>query len=196
MAQVKKKLPHALRQEQLLEVAMGIVREHGAEALKLGYVAERAGVSKPVVYDHFGSRGGLLIALYKAIDQQQVTELKRVLEQPPSTLEQTAKLLSESYMRCYASAGPEWHSVAAALRAHGKLNAIHQELLDGYVQIYYDALAPYACQAVDALHLSCVGIIGAAEAISREMLMENVSSEEAATTMSAIIMGAMVMHQG
>jgi AcrR family transcriptional regulator len=57
---------------QLLDVAWQLVREEGTEALTLGRLAERAGVTKPVVYDHFVTRAGLLAALYEDFDARQI----------------------------------------------------------------------------------------------------------------------------
>ncbi|RKH92133.1 TetR/AcrR family transcriptional regulator, partial [Corallococcus sp. AB038B] len=70
-----RKLPKAQRREQLLDIAQTIVREEGTDALTLGYLAERAGVSKPIAYEHFKTRSGLLIALYAQIDARQVSAL-------------------------------------------------------------------------------------------------------------------------
>ena len=36
-----------------MNTAWQLVREEGTEALTLGRLAERSGVTKPVVYDHF-----------------------------------------------------------------------------------------------------------------------------------------------
>ncbi|MCO3771117.1 helix-turn-helix transcriptional regulator, partial [Pseudomonas aeruginosa] len=60
----RRRLSRDERQRQLLEVAWRLVREEGTEALTLGRLAEQAGVTKPVVYDHFGTRARLLAALY------------------------------------------------------------------------------------------------------------------------------------
>ena len=43
------------RREQLLAAATGIVRISGIEALTMAALAEQAGVSKPVVYEHFSN---------------------------------------------------------------------------------------------------------------------------------------------
>jgi AcrR family transcriptional regulator len=48
---VVKRLRKEDRRVQLLEVARGIVRQQGTEALTLGYLAERANVTKPIPYD-------------------------------------------------------------------------------------------------------------------------------------------------
>ena len=45
---------------------MAVVAESGADALTMGSLADRAGISKPVVYEHFRRRSGLLIAQYPA----------------------------------------------------------------------------------------------------------------------------------
>lgn len=60
-----RRLPRAERQRQLLEMALAIVRQEGTDQLTQGHLAVRVGISKPVVYDHFGDRSGLLIALYR-----------------------------------------------------------------------------------------------------------------------------------
>jgi AcrR family transcriptional regulator len=47
------------RREQLVGVARGLFAEKGFEATSIEEIAERAGVSKPVVYQHFGGKEGL-----------------------------------------------------------------------------------------------------------------------------------------
>jgi AcrR family transcriptional regulator len=64
---------------QLLDVAWQLVREEGTEGLSLGRLAEQAGVTKPVVYDHFETRTGLLVALYQEYDARQTAMLDNAL---------------------------------------------------------------------------------------------------------------------
>jgi len=47
------------RREQLLDVGRSLFAERGFEATSIEEIAHRAGVSKPVVYEHFGSKEGL-----------------------------------------------------------------------------------------------------------------------------------------
>lgn len=47
------------RREQLVGVARSLFAEKGFEATSIEEIAERAGVSKPVVYQHFGGKQGL-----------------------------------------------------------------------------------------------------------------------------------------
>ncbi|MBN2992365.1 helix-turn-helix transcriptional regulator, partial [Pseudomonas cedrina subsp. fulgida] len=52
----RRRLSREDRSRQLLDVAWQLVRDEGTEALTLGRLAELAGVTKPVVYDHFVTR--------------------------------------------------------------------------------------------------------------------------------------------
>ena len=47
------------RREQLLDVGRALFAEKGFEVTSIEEVATRAGVSKPVVYEHFGGKEGL-----------------------------------------------------------------------------------------------------------------------------------------
>jgi AcrR family transcriptional regulator len=51
------------RREQLIEVARGLFAERGFEGSAIEEVANRAAVSKPVVYEHFGGKEGLYTAV-------------------------------------------------------------------------------------------------------------------------------------
>lgn len=183
-----KKMPKAQRREQLMETALGIIRTQGTDALTLGYLAERAGVSKPIAYEHFGTRSGLLIALYQQLDQQQVDDLLAALGQAPKQLASVARLMSEAYMACYRSIGPEWHAISAALKGDEEMERFQKALIDGYVDLYCTALAPYSALAADDLRLRCVGIIGAAEAMSREMTCGCVDEATASAALGSLIL--------
>ena len=62
MTQTRRRLSREERYRQLVETAWQLIGEEGTEALTLGRLAERSGVTKPVVYDHFETRLGLLAA--------------------------------------------------------------------------------------------------------------------------------------
>lgn len=180
----------AERRLQLMDTAMQMVRDSGTDALTLGALAERAGVSKPVVYDHFGTRSGLLVALYRQIDARQVQVLLDALARAPRRLTDVAQVVGEAYINCYLTVGPEWHAISAALRGDEQMDAVQQELIDGYVSIYQKALAPFARLSDGELRLRCIGIYGAGEAISREMIRGRTDAATAAATLSSLIVCA------
>lgn len=51
------------REAQLLAVAEQTFAERGFKTVSMDEIAERAEISKPVLYDHFGSKDGLLAAV-------------------------------------------------------------------------------------------------------------------------------------
>jgi AcrR family transcriptional regulator len=55
-------MPRAQRQEQILAVAEAVFAERGYQATTMEEVAERVGVTKPLIYGYFGSKEGLLAA--------------------------------------------------------------------------------------------------------------------------------------
>ncbi len=54
-----KKVPRAVREREMLAVATAVFAERGFHAASMDEIAERAGVSKPMVYAYFESKEGL-----------------------------------------------------------------------------------------------------------------------------------------
>jgi AcrR family transcriptional regulator len=68
------------RREQLIDVTNELVAELGFQGVSIQSVARRAGISRPIVYEHFGDLSGLLEALVerepaRALAQISETEL-------------------------------------------------------------------------------------------------------------------------
>ncbi|MFT7837653.1 TetR/AcrR family transcriptional regulator [Saccharothrix sp. BKS2] len=57
----RRRMPKAQRKAQMLEVAEAVFAERGYLAASMDEIAERVGVSKPMLYEYFGSKEGLLI---------------------------------------------------------------------------------------------------------------------------------------
>lgn len=62
-----RRVPRELRRRHLRELATQLFTERGFEAASMDELAERAGVSKPVIYDQFGSKDGLLAEVVDAL---------------------------------------------------------------------------------------------------------------------------------
>jgi AcrR family transcriptional regulator len=82
----------AERREQLVDIARGLFAERGFDGASIEEIAARAGVSKPVVYEHFGGKEGL----YAVVVDREVRRLlammqeSLVAEHPRVLLEQAA----------------------------------------------------------------------------------------------------------
>jgi AcrR family transcriptional regulator len=70
MSQPKReRLDRATRMEQLLDVAERAFAERGYSATSIEHLAQSAGVSRPVIYDHFGSKDGIYLACLRRARQ-------------------------------------------------------------------------------------------------------------------------------
>ncbi|MCH6165341.1 TetR/AcrR family transcriptional regulator [Pseudonocardia alaniniphila] len=58
----RRRVSRAERERQILDAAVAVFGERGYQAASMDVVAERVGVTKPVLYAHFGSKEGLLLA--------------------------------------------------------------------------------------------------------------------------------------
>jgi len=77
------------RREQLLDAALGVIVEQGYGRVSIEAVARAAGVTRPVIYDHFKDLGQLLHALIQREESYSREQLDRVLpddheQQPPA----------------------------------------------------------------------------------------------------------------
>jgi AcrR family transcriptional regulator len=58
----RRRVGRAEREQQILDAAVAVFTERGYRSASMDTVAERVGVTKPVLYTHFGSKEGLLLA--------------------------------------------------------------------------------------------------------------------------------------
>jgi AcrR family transcriptional regulator len=70
-------MPRAERERQMIEVAESVFAERGYAAASMDEIAERVGVSKPMLYEYFHSKEGLL----RACIAESRAELRKVTEE-------------------------------------------------------------------------------------------------------------------
>jgi AcrR family transcriptional regulator len=63
------------RRRQLFEVALSLFAEHGYAATTMDDIAEAAGVTKPLVYQHFESKRALYLELMDVFSRELVTRI-------------------------------------------------------------------------------------------------------------------------
>ena len=73
----KQRLSGAERRVQLMEVGRAVFASNGYEAASIEEIAQKAGVSKPIVYEHFGAKEGLYAAI---VDREMDNLVARVSE--------------------------------------------------------------------------------------------------------------------
>lgn len=190
--QARTRLPREARRQQLLEVARKIVEEEGADRLSLGYLAGRANISKPVVYDHFATRNVLLIELYRWIDREFLSVFREAMGKEERNLTDTADIVAATYLRCASDLDGEFHKIGTALSGSDEKAAVFQELLDECAAMIASVLQPHSHFSPRALTVICVGFVGCGEALAGAMVRKKVSAREAQLAFATIIYQTLV----
>lgn len=166
------------RLRQLLDVSWELISDEGTDALTLGRLAEKAGVTKPVVYDHFGTRNGLLAALYEDFDIRQTAVIDAAIAASKPTLEDRAGVIASSYVECVLTQGREIPEVLAALNGSPELATVKRQYLQAFIEKCRNILAPFAGSQGISL-ASLWAMLGAAEALSQAAVAGDIGEEHA-----------------
>lgn len=79
------RIPRPEREQQILDVAAAEIARVGFAALSLGEVAERAGISKPLVYGYFGTKDGLYVACVERAGAVLTEHIQSAIAEPGPT---------------------------------------------------------------------------------------------------------------
>src|ERR1700733_4261135 len=71
------------RREQLIDAALSVIVEQGYEGVSIESIARVAGVTRPVIYDHFANLGRLLQALIEREEAYALAQLEDVVPSAP-----------------------------------------------------------------------------------------------------------------
>jgi AcrR family transcriptional regulator len=115
------------RREQLLDATKSIVDAGGFHSVSIEAVAREAGITRPVVYGHFGDLDGLLEALVARESERALVSLAEILPPKLDDGDPRAGLLRalDGYLRAVEADPKTWRLVLmpsegapAALREH------------------------------------------------------------------------------
>lgn len=187
------RLSRADRLRRLIDISWRIVREEGTDALTLPRLAQAAGVAKPVVYDHFGTRNGLLAALYRDYDLRQTAMLDTAQEKSGPTLRDKAAVIASAYVACVLTQGNEIPGVLAALAGSPELERVRRDYQLAFIEKCRATLAPFAGEHGIG-NAGLWAMLGAADSLSQAAASADVTPEEAEAELCDIIV-AMVGRQ-
>jgi AcrR family transcriptional regulator len=71
------------RREQLIDAALAVIVEQGYEGVSIEAIARQAGVTRPVIYDHFRNLGELLQALIEREEAYALEQLAQIVPVDP-----------------------------------------------------------------------------------------------------------------
>jgi AcrR family transcriptional regulator len=131
------------RREQLLDVTKALVDRGGFHAVSIDAVAKAAGITRPIVYDHFTNLDALLRATFERETQRALGQLATLLPAAASSKDPKELLLQslEAYLDAVATDPATWRLVL--MPAEGTPAVLH-ELVEAGREAIIAALAQVA----------------------------------------------------
>lgn len=172
---------------QLIEVAWQLIATEGTDALTLGRLADAAGITKPTVYEHFGTRHGLLAALYRDFEVRQNRIIDEAIAAGSPTLTAKAQVIADSYVACVLTEGREIPDVLAALSGSPELARLRKECQVRYLKKCRQTLAPFT-SPTGLSDAALWAMLGAADTLSSVAVAGEVSERQACDELYEIIL--------
>ncbi|SDS81418.1 DNA-binding transcriptional regulator, AcrR family [Brevibacterium siliguriense] len=168
MSSPQQRLPRDQRRDQLVGVARSVFATRGYRTTSMDMIAEAAGVSKPVLYQHFDSKQDLYLAL---IDSSAAHLDSRLAEALGSTTDPHEQVHAtyRAYFDFVVSHREEFviifNSDVYEPKAEQRLRALRESSATRVVS----ALQNFARLTDDEAQLLCRALIGTAEVVVKQI---------------------------
>jgi AcrR family transcriptional regulator len=182
------RLSRDARRTQLLGAARDVFAAQGYHAAAMDDIADRAGVSKPVLYQHFPSKLELYRALLTTYADELLGRLRSALEET-SNNEQRLRGAISAYFDFVASEGQSFRLVFESdLRSEPEMAAVLDKVLSQCIDVVADAVTTDAGLDRDRARLLAVGLVGLSQITAQYWLdsAQVVPREEAVELMSRL----------
>jgi AcrR family transcriptional regulator len=162
------RLPAGARREQILDVAVQVFARSGYHGASMNDVAEAAGVTKPVLYQHFESKQGLYLALLEDVGRRLLTAIAKGTAGATSGKTQT-ELGFKAYFRWVAE---DHDSFLLLFGTQANRDAASTAAVRRMTADTANAIAPLIAVDIDPEYQRTLahGLVGLAEGVSRRLV--------------------------
>ena len=172
------------RREQILDVALEVFGQAGYHGTSMNDVADAAGVTKPVLYQHFDSKRELYRALLDEVGNRLLSAIAKATADAPDGKSQTQRGF-QAYFRWVAEDHDEYKLLnGGGTRRDDEFRTAIQRVTDEAA----NAIAPLIAVDIEPEHRRTIAhaIVGLAEGASRRLveLDENFDPDEVARQVS------------
>lgn len=143
-------LPKAARYEQLLEAARAIVGRGGVGALTISALTLEAGVSRPVVYEHFANAEAIAIAVLEDYFTQ-IVAFVDARTRDSASLDEYIALVVDAHFEMHGDSTMILRELVNGHSTSDRLNATFQALRNGSVETFTELLRQQGV-AADVAH--------------------------------------------
>jgi AcrR family transcriptional regulator len=172
------RLPADQRRRQVLEVARDVFSQRGFHATSMDEVALAAGVTKPVLYQHFPSKRGLYIELLEDTRSMLLQELERATQHATTGRERVEEGFA-AYFRFVVSNRAAWRLLfGASLRSDPEFARIADATVAAAVDVVSTAIDIPA--SPEKRLVLANALVGMAESVSRRAVHDPEAEDDAA----------------
>jgi len=163
-------MPADQRRQQLFEVARERFAQQGFHATSMDEIAEAAGVTKPVLYQHFPSKRALYVELLEETGRQLLSRLAEATERAGS-LRERVELGFRAYFRfAVGDRSAFLFLLGTSLRSDPEFARIVEEILDAAAETIATLIEIPAPE--EQRQMLANAIVGMAESVGRRALRD------------------------
>jgi AcrR family transcriptional regulator len=168
-------MPRSARRAQLLESALDVFVAQGYHAAAMDDIAERAGVSKPVLYQHFPGKLDLYLALLDNACDQVIDGVRKALASTDNNKERVAAT-TDAFYAYVDNAGGAFRLVfesdlTSEPEVRARVDRVNRECAEAVAEVIADDTGFPA----EASYLLAVALVGMSQ-VSARFWLDNESS--------------------
>ncbi|WP_027928033.1 TetR/AcrR family transcriptional regulator [Amycolatopsis benzoatilytica] len=180
------RLPRTERRAQLLTAAQRVFADHGYHAAAMDEIAEEAGVSKPVLYQHFPGKLDLYIALLESHVDDLVGRVQGALNSTSDNRQRVPATVGAFFDFVNNDAGAFRMVFESDLRGEPAVQEAVDRATSASVEAITETITSDAGLDEEKARLLAVGLVGMSQVSARYWLQHNQSmSREDAVALTA-----------
>jgi AcrR family transcriptional regulator len=198
-----RRLPRAVREQQILDAAVSVFSHRGYHDTSVDEIAERAEISKPMVYAYVGTKEQLFIACLHREGVRLMEAIAAAALAGPTRAEQRLAHGLRAFLRFVAAHRDGWSVLYRQARGQEPFAAVIGQLRAQMAEVVSGSLARVVAEAGQAMRESDVqtmgyALVGAAEALA-DWIVDHPSEDPDAIAdrlMTVIWLGAAAALRG
>lgn len=181
-------MTRAIRRAQLLDVARAVFVAQGFHATAMDDIADAAGVSKPVLYQHFSSK----LALYRALLETSADQLVQLVRAAITSSDDNAVRVfraAAAYFSFVADEGQAFRLIFESdLRDEPDIAAIVDRATESCIAAISDTITADTGADVASARLLAAGLVGLSQVSARYWLAQadSIDRDRAVELVSAL----------
>lgn len=175
-----KRIPRAIREQQMLDAAIHVFAEHGYRAASMDAIAQRASTSKPMLYLYHGSKEELFSACVTRETDRLMDALQKQVD-PDDTPHERLKKVIHSFLGYVEANADSWNLVYRQAAAEPIFRDTVERSRSQFVDLTTALLersAP-ALRAQKETEIIAIALVGAGETVADRVASHSISLDDA-----------------